>query len=393
MSFSPSSQIGDLYELLSRSKQDIGLLLGAGCPSGIDTDSKEPYIPNIKGLTEKICGSLLDSQLSSKFDKIAKNMEEPNIEEILTKIRGLKRYIGAGDSISSLTSEDLDNLEKKVSKKIVDLVSEDLPDFWTPYHSLAVWTRSVEREKPVQIFTTNYDLLLEQAFEQKRVPFFDGFIGSYKPFFDSYAMEYDDFPPRWVRLWKIHGSINWKISEEDTVKVYRVGENTTDYEDLVIHPSHFKYEESRKMPFLAMMDKLRNFLNASSSVLITIGYSFGDQHLNDVILQGLQGSNSSAVFGLLFEKLENYPEAQTLASEVGNLSILARDKAVIGTTESRWKTDTNEQNNFEYLIEEGDEESEESNLATINLGDFASFGDLLKQITGSMEGPRSKDGQ
>lgn len=394
MSFSPSRQIKDLYELLSRAKQDIGLLLGAGCPSGIDTENNKPYIPNIQGLTEKIKESLYSGDLSSQFKKITEDMEEPNIEEILTKIRGLKRYIGNGDSISKLTIEDMENLEKKVSKEIFEQVKRDLPNYRTPYHSLAIWVRSIDREKPVQIFTTNYDLLLEQAFEQKKVPFFDGFIGSDEPFFDSYAMEYDEFPPRWVRLWKVHGSINWKISEaEDTVKVYRVGENTADYEDLVIHPSHFKYEESRKMPFLAMMDKLRNFLNAPSNVLITIGYSFGDQHLNDVILQGLQGSNSSAVFGLLYEKLENYPEAKSLASKIGNLTLLAKDKAVIGTTEERWEADSNKQNSFQNLIGNLEGGSEESDFTTIEVGDFASFGNLLKQITGSKERSRSEDGQ
>lgn len=36
------------------------------------------------------------------------------------------------------------------------------------------WISGTGREHPVEIFTTNYDLLFEQALERTHVPFFDG---------------------------------------------------------------------------------------------------------------------------------------------------------------------------------------------------------------------------
>ena len=44
----------------------------------------------------------------------------------------------------------------------------------------------------------------------------------------------------------------------------------------LIYPSHLKYEQSRKMPYLAMIDQLNRFIRQPNSLLIVSGYSFND---------------------------------------------------------------------------------------------------------------------
>jgi hypothetical protein len=39
------------------------------------------------------------------------------------------------------------------------------------------------RDFSKEIFTTNYDLVIEKSLEAIRAPYFDGFVGSYEPFF------------------------------------------------------------------------------------------------------------------------------------------------------------------------------------------------------------------
>ncbi len=39
-----------------------------------------------------------------------------------------------------------------------------------------------EWKSPIELFTTNYDLLLEEALEDEEIPYFDGFVGSKKSF-------------------------------------------------------------------------------------------------------------------------------------------------------------------------------------------------------------------
>ena len=53
----------------------------------------------------------------------------------------------------------------------------------------ANWILNASRSHAIEIFTTNYDYLLEIGFEKVNLPYFDGFIGSYEPFFDSNAVE------------------------------------------------------------------------------------------------------------------------------------------------------------------------------------------------------------
>lgn len=106
----------------------------------------------------------------------------------------------------------------------------------------------------------------------------------------------------------------------------------------MIYPSHLKYDESRRMPYLAMLDRLRSFLSGGQAVLIACGYSFNDQHLNELILDGLNGNPTAVCFGLLHGDRASSPEAVARAHQQANLSILAVDGAVIGTLDGDWES-------------------------------------------------------
>src|SRR5690606_25378948 len=119
---------------------------------------------------------------------------------------------------------------------------------------LALWIKNASRAHAVEIFTLNYDLLVEQALERNGVPYFDGFFGVHEAFFDGFAIENEAnlLPTRWARLWKLHGSINWWAKEsEGAIAVIR-SETKRGYNSL-IHPSHLKYDQARQMPYLAML--------------------------------------------------------------------------------------------------------------------------------------------
>lgn len=187
-----------------------------------------------------------------------------------------------------------------------------------------------------EIFTTNYDILIEQALERQQVPYFDGFVGSARPFFDQRAIEDGEIPKRWSRLWKLHGSINWRYNK--TSKAVVRSEHEADGDELLIHPSHMKYDESRRMPYFVMIDRLRTFLRHKERpvALIILGYSFGDQHLNEAIVESLKANASSACFALQYGKLADYPDGVALAKANGNLSLMAYDGAVIRRRQGPW---------------------------------------------------------
>src|SRR5206468_2462821 len=93
----------------------------------------------------------------------------------------------------------------------------------------AAWLSSIQRTKPVEIFSTNYDLLIERGLEIALVPYFDGFLGSVNPYFSDSAADFKDdadnlshLPRTWARLWKLHGSIGWRVAEETITGVKKV---------------------------------------------------------------------------------------------------------------------------------------------------------------------------
>jgi len=391
MSHDLERQAGQLLQCLTQDKKPLGLLLGAGCPYSIKDEEGEALIPDIKGLTEIVKEQVCSTDFAEPWPNVCAQLAEdgtrqPNIEDILSRVRGLREYVGSGE-VRGLSKEVLEELEKRICDEIKSCVSKELPDKSTPYHNLASWIGVISRSEPVEIFTTNYDLLMEQALEDLRIPFFEGFVGSRKAFFDPYAVEFDTLPPRWARLWKIHGSINWRsLIIEGNFRVWRT--NAQEGGDVVIHPSHLKYEQSRKMPYLAMMDRLRKFLSTPSSALIIVGYSFGDQHLNDVIVQGLQGMPSAAAFALMYGPLTNYSKGLNLAKERGNLSLLSEDGGVIGTKESFWgETAEQPDSNLPGKAVEWTKGSNNNDpwKGRLTLGDFKSFGSFLQDISGMKE--------
>ena len=55
----------------------------------------------------------------------------------------------------------------------------------------------------------------------------------------------------------------------------------------MILPSHRKYDESRKQPYRSLLDRLGRVLARKDALLITCGFSFGDQHINAIVLDAL----------------------------------------------------------------------------------------------------------
>src|SRR6266478_5360478 len=213
----PDQYMSDLRQILARGRKRLGLLLGAGAPASIHvnddgkvTPNGVPLIPLTAELSEKVSSALPEDQR-----KIFQLLEtevgpDPNIEKILSRSRTLGEALGLG-IVHGLDGQGYKQLAETISEEIGKLVSVKLPKEPTAYSELASWIGGTARTHPFEIFTPNYDLLLEEAFEASRIPFFDGFCGSVEPFFDPASIANDDLPARWARIWKLHGSLGWDL--------------------------------------------------------------------------------------------------------------------------------------------------------------------------------------
>ncbi|WP_166417455.1 SIR2 family NAD-dependent protein deacylase [Cochlodiniinecator piscidefendens] len=395
----PYRHLKYLRQSLSQDGEAIGFFVSAGCPLAVDMpDGQWPLIPDVAALTKKITDKLGGTEkydlLLSELGKAEKNVE--NVEDILSFLRGL-RSVAKGGDVRGFSETDLMALEQSICDEIVSVLDVPLPSNETPYHQMCSWIRSIDRKVAIEIFTTNYDLLMEQALEDYEVPYFDGFVGAKKSFFDLRAVEDDMIPNHWTRLWKIHGSINWhQETVEESKRVFR-SSSVHESNSHLIYPSHLKYEESRKMPYLALIDQLNKFIRRKSSFLILSGYSFNDGHLNDAILNALKANPTGMVLALQFGTYdfseddvgvgERYPNAYSLAKRQHNLNVWTYDKAIIGTNLCDWKVlqnpDDVDRDLREFVHNITLEDEAGATRQEVQLGNFSELTRFLKNLIGS----------
>lgn len=370
--YSISGRINILRQALASDKNKVAFLLGAGCPMSIRDNEDNPLILDVAGLTKTVCKALDQDKIAKLVNGIVlPKGKEATIEDILSRVRLLIDAIGESE-LDGLKKDDLINMEKDICDRITEEVDKELPEVITSYHNFTSWISGIPREHPIEIFTPNYDLLIESVLESKGIPYFDGFVGSQSAFFDLHSMEYEVLPARWVRLWKLHGSVNWWVDSNGNV--FRGIPKSKDNNKQMIYPSHLKYLQSRRMPYLAMQDRLSKFLSIGQSVLLVSGYSFVDQHLNEVIVQKLSANPRSVCFGLLYDNIENYPEALDCAKKTTNLHLLAKNSAFFAGDQKNWELNNDTQ--YNYLTEQ------DGSNVTCSIGNFSSFSHFLLKQTG-----------
>ena len=238
-----------------------------------------------------------------------------------------------------LTRNQLQDVERRICAAIAKAVSPaeaDVPNHM-PHSDFADWVKQVNRTAPIEIFTTNYDVLFERAFEATRVPVFDGFVGTHRPFFYPECLHDDEQLPnaKWTRLWKLHGSVNWLLADQPEGKRI-IRSHLTESGELIL-PSHRKYDESRKQPYLAYMDRLSRILNSEHALLVTCGYSFRDEHINDILYGALDTRNTANIIALQFDELNENDDFSKAAIKRSNLSVIAPNGGVISGILGLWR--------------------------------------------------------
>ena len=144
-------------------------------------------------------------------------------------------------------------------------------------------------------FSTNYDTLLEDALGLERLTVVDGFSGGSIAYWNP-QFEFQDFnsQPNRCLLYKLHGSIDWQRDEKKGLVRTRYGTKyLANKSDIMIYPQANKYVETQKDPFSYLFNGFRNALNCTDdNILITCGYSFGDEHINAEIEAALSSRNN-----------------------------------------------------------------------------------------------------
>ncbi len=374
----------DIREQLALEKRRLAFFFGAGTSMAVG-------LPGIMELTAQV-SQRLEETAKSHFGKVMDDLAQgSNVEHVLDRVRMYRELIGESEEkefagIKGATAARA--LDYAICQAIREIIRVDPPKGMKPHQTFGQWLRAlhIRREWPVEVFSTNYDLLFERAFEDLAVPFFDGFVGSVTPFFAPESVEAEDaktdavsYPPRgWTRLWKMHGSINWRVQRNKAggrERITRLPDSQVkEDEELLIFPSRDKYTQSRKLPFLTFQDRFRRFVSAGERLLVVLGYRFSDEHLNEIMFQGLRSNPRLAVAAFMHSTITE--EMEQFGRDHRNLTFYGPDKACIGGIVAPWNQPPDPP--------EGSQPWPfwDTSPDRFNLGDFDSFSVFLEEFIG-----------
>jgi hypothetical protein len=171
---------------------------------------------------------------------------------------------------------------------------------------LSFASRAASRDR-LNLFTTNYDRLIEYGCDLVGLRPVDRFVGGLAPRFRASRLDVDMHynppgirgEPRYlegvVRLTKLHGSIDWRYENRELHRVALPFGAETDkaelakqaYESLIVYPNPAKDVETLEYPYAELFRDFSAALCRPNSSLVTYGYGFGDDHINRVIMDML----------------------------------------------------------------------------------------------------------
>lgn len=263
--------------------------------------------------------------LATNYEKDGKNL---SIEEILTEEKDnedLRNLVYLYFYQKIIKTGFLENVEDPSINKVLknyEKFLEQLIKF--------MYRENYQKEKRINIFTTNYDLFFERAADE--------LVGKYEFYFNDgsagnitrtlslknyhkkiyHTGNFDNFNREIpiINLFKVHGSVSWKyLDKENGIKVEYFKENKEDkfpvneidnsiLENLsakqkdeiknerenirnkyaIIFPEKEKFEKTLyEEYYYQFLRQLSYELERKNSILIVFGFSFADEHIAEMI--------------------------------------------------------------------------------------------------------------
>lgn len=303
----------------------INFLIGSGCSS--------PYLStlgNIESLLEEIS---IDGELQSNTK--LKNIIEASVKKYYFEQSIYKNVAILQNSAAAAT-------ERASYKIFVDTIN-----------NLIKFRKESIIGRQVNLFTTNMDIFLELAIEDSKIDYNDGFKGRIHPVFgtENFGTNISRRSPHFgyksdvpiFNLYKLHGSVNWRIEPTERTERYVYDTNLSTLEQIkgelgdtshfidvtkldtsskdnklvlctlkelkerahkmdsqiqtepvskfldsykllpIINPTKGKFETTtRNFTFYELLRVYSNILEKANSVLFVMGFSFADEHIREI---------------------------------------------------------------------------------------------------------------
>lgn len=270
-------------------------------------------IPSMKGLYSVVEGevAIRGGKLLDEFNSISERINnKENLEDVLGILYSNRIYLDK----NTLKKEDyatccelIELIESIIFIKLhieftTPVANDVLKTYQNFYNKLALRNKDLSR---LNIFTTNNDLFNETALDSLNIHYINGFSGGINKYYNPALFNYtfskrmdtsiEKFEPveNMVYLYKIHGSVNWIEDNSNSNTFFKIKEVTfpekinKSERNILIYPTPTKQNKSLGSPYIELFREFQKKLLEPHSVLFVIGYSFSDEHVNNIIYQAL----------------------------------------------------------------------------------------------------------
>lgn len=296
--------------------EHLSLLCGSGITNAISILSGAGSGTTMGGTTFSNYKDKIEA--AAKVSAEASGRKDGNIEDQIRTandlLRGLK-ILGKTNKVNTLENE-LNSIISEFANSILKtekgIASAEKSKRENAYRILINFllsfaSRTGNKER-LNIFTTNYDRLIEVGAELAGIHLMDRFVGTMMPIFRSSRLQLDVHynppgirgEPRYlegvVRLTKLHGSVDWI---QNGGEIRRIGlpfgaDNIDSYlkapglygtnaMGVMIYPNSAKDRETAEYPYVELFRDFAASICRPNSTLVTYGYGFGDEHINRVL--------------------------------------------------------------------------------------------------------------
>ena len=314
---------------LSRHFDNTIVLTGAGSSFGIGkTEIKGMTMKKLWGEIVNKCGKESIEKLGKKINYKIDDITRANLEEFLSHA---SLYLLLYHDTDSEVKENVNKIKQIIISNCTIIMPEDAPH----KEFLKRITARKLKHNRLKLFTTNYDMLFEQAANECGFTMIDGFTFTFPRVFNGNNYDYDivirknsritaqeNYAGKVFHLYKLHGSLDWEKDEESGQ--IRKCDFANNKMPVMIFPSSIKYETSYEQSFFEMMSRFQTELRMDNALLIIIGYSFGDKHINSMIFEALE-LNHSLQLVIVDPYIENFEEIIKRTERSANIMLIKCD--------------------------------------------------------------------
>jgi len=292
--------------------EHLSLLLGSGFASGIAAAAGGTALDMSKCSWQ--CADDLKARVDEHATESAKasGRGAPNIEDQLRSAMQMEAGLRVmGDVRASTWKAEVNHqlkcfmdsvleTERSIRKSAGD--KKDLANDLLVSFLLSFASRTATRER-LNLFTTNYDRLIEYGCDLSGLHVLDRFVGTISPVFRTSRLNVDIHynppgirgEPRYlegvIRLCKIHGSIDWRWEEKELRRYAVPFGAESSHPDIpgepsgsvMIYPNPAKDIETLEYPYSELFRDFSSGVCRPNCSLVTYGYGFGDDHVNRVL--------------------------------------------------------------------------------------------------------------